>query len=184
MSTSQPGKQPESQSSLPRQDKFTRFRTPPSQDFSYQPQVQHRLASLTYTTNIPYEQSIQPPVTQGPKFDNEAFELAFPQVEKFFQPTVVVEPEPVIDEEPKFSDEEEADRLTQTAGEPFDRSQHERYKNEKFRNSTFMALIKKLRDREVVVLGDEMVETALTLSKFESEEDVDHKEFGFQEFKG
>jgi hypothetical protein len=179
MSPNQLGKQPESRSSSPWQDEFTRFQTPPPQHFSYQPQVQHRLASLPYTTNIPYEQTIQQPIPQEPKFDDEAFELAFAEAEKAIQPTV--KPEPVMEEEPKLSPEEEADRLAQTAGELFDRLQHEQDTNEKFRNSTFMALMKKLRDREVVVSGNEMVETSTGTPL--GEEDGEYKEFGFQEFQ-
>jgi hypothetical protein len=181
MSASQLGKQPEPQSSSPWQDEFTHFQTPP-QHFSYQPQVQQRLASLPYTTTVPYEQSIQQPMTHDPILGDEAFELAFAEAEKALQPAVVVEAEPKIDEEPKLSEEEEADLLAQTAGDLFDRLQHEQETNEKFRNSTFMALMKKLRDREVIVSGNEMVETA-KMSISEHEEDVDYQEFDFQEFQ-
>ena len=67
-------------------------------------------------------------------------------------------PEPE-QEEPKLSEKEEADQLAQTAGELFDRLQYERETDDKFRNSSFMALMKKLRDREVVVSGNDMVES-------------------------
>jgi len=183
MTPNQLGKQPESHSSPPWQDEFTRFQNPPPKHFSYQPQVQHRLATLPYASSVSYEQqTIQQPGTQDAIFDDEAFELAFAQVEKALQPAVVVEPEPIIEEEPKLSAQEEADRLAQTAGELFDKLQHERDTNEKFRNSTFMALMKKLRDREVVVSGNEMVEIS-TLSKSESKDHREDKEFGFQELQ-
>jgi len=90
-------------------------------------------------------------------FDDEAFEQAFAEAE-----SATHAPEPIpqeVAEEPKLSPEEEADRLAQTAGELFDRLQYERETDEKFRNSKFMALMQKLRDREVVVSGNEMVES-------------------------
>jgi len=99
-------------------------------------------------------------------FDDEAFEQAFAEAESA---TIAHPPEPIpqeVAEEPKLSPEEEADRLAQTAGELFDRLQYERETDEKFRNSKFMALMQKLRDREVVVSGNEMVESR----------DVQHKE--------
>ena len=182
MTPNQLGKQPESQNSSPWQGEFTRFQNPPPKHFSYQPQVQHRLAALPYASSVPYEQqTIQQPVTHEQIFDDEAFELAFAEVENAVQPALVVEPEPIVEEEPKLSPQEEADRLAQTAGELFDRLQHERDTNEKFRNSTFMALMKKLRDREVIVSGNEMVETS-TFTKSESQDEED-KEFGLQEFQ-
>lgn len=64
------------------------------------------------------------------------------------------------EEQPKLSEQEEADRLAQTAGELFDRLRHERDTDDKFRNSTFLALMKRLRDREIVVAGNDMVESA------------------------
>ena len=113
---------------------------------------------MAYTTSLPYEQATPPPVSI-PKFEDEAFELAFAEAESAVQiPEPVLEPE--VEQEPKLSDKEEANRLAQTAGELFDRLQHERETNEKFRNSSFMALMKKLRDREVVVAGNDMVDSS------------------------
>jgi hypothetical protein len=147
--------------SSPWLDEFTQFQTPSPQHFSYQPQVQQRLASMAYTTALPFDQmSLQQTPSIDPQFEDEAFELAFAEAENAAQaPATIVEPE-TIEEEPKLTEKEEADRLAQTAGELFDRLQHERDTDEKFRNSTFMALMKKLRDREVVVAGNEMVESS------------------------
>jgi hypothetical protein len=108
-----------------------------------------------YTTSLPYEQTSKSP-SIVPQFEDEAFELAFAEAENAVH---VAEIEPEIEEQPKLSEKEEADRLAKTAGELFDRLQHEQEMNEKFRNSSFMALMKKLRDREVVVEGNKMVDS-------------------------
>jgi hypothetical protein len=123
---------------------------------------------VAYTTNLPFDQTS---LYQAPKidsqFDDEAFELAFAEAENAIQPPATVvehEPEVVVEEEPKLSEKEEGDRLAQTAGELFDSLQYERDTDEKFRKSTFMALMKKLRDREVVVSGNNMVESSSLLN--------------------
>ena len=103
---------------------------------------------------IPPQQQVQ----CDPKFEDEAFELAFAEAESAVHPAMAPVPEPE-QEEPKLSEKEEADQLAQRAGELFDRLQHERETDDKFRNSSFMALMKKLRDREVVVSGNDMVES-------------------------
>jgi len=118
---------------------------------------------MAYTTSFPIEQTI--PQQQLPsiatQFEDEAFELAFAEAEAVAQAPVQHDPELIEEEEqPKLSEKEEADRLAQTAGELFDRLRHERDTDEKFRNSTFLALMKRLRDREVVVAGNDMVESA------------------------
>lgn len=153
---------PETSISSPWHDEFSRFNTPPPPHFSYQPQVQHRLATMAETAGIAFheQQTIHQPnqvFTDSP-FDDEAFEQAFTEAENSVHP--IEQPEIPQEEEPKLSEEEEADRLAETAGELFDRLQFERETDEKFRNSKFMALMKKLRDREVVVSGNEMVETS------------------------
>lgn len=122
---------------------------------------------MAYTTapqfdQIPHLQQTTPQTLIDPKFEDEAFELAFAEAENAVQPSAIVE-EPEVElgkEESKLSEKEEGDRLAQTAGELFDRLQHERETDEKFRNSTFMALMKKLRDREVVVAGNDIVESS------------------------
>lgn len=155
MTPNQLGRQSEQPSPSPWHEEFALVHTRPSQQFSYQPQVQHRLTSMTYSTGVPLSQTAQMPVV-NPILDDEAFELAFAEVENAIH-GLAPEPEPV-QEEPKSSSEEEADQLAQTAGELYDKLQHERDTNEKFRNSTFMTLMRRLRDREVVVAGNDMVE--------------------------
>jgi len=145
-------------------EEFTRFQTTPPQHFSHQPQVQQRLASVAYTASLPFDQTslYQAPQIDS-QFDDEAFELAFAEAENAIQhPATVVEhePEPVVEEEPKLSEKEEGDRLAQTAGELFDSLQYERDTDEKFRKSIFMLLMRKLKDREVVVSGNDMVESS------------------------
>jgi len=119
---------------------------------------------MAYTTSFPIDQSISQQLpSMAPQFEDEAFELAFAEAESAVQaPAATLEsvPEPVEEEQPKLSEQEEADRLAQTAGELFDRLQHEMDTDDKFRNSTFLALMKRLRDREVVVAGNDMVESA------------------------
>jgi hypothetical protein len=114
---------------------------------------------MAYVTGLPYEQTFRQPTTI-PQFEDEAFELAFAEAENAVHVAEVEqEIEPEIEEQSKLSEKEEADRLAKTAGELFDRLQYERETNEKFRNSSFMALMKKLRDREVVVEGNKMVDS-------------------------
>lgn len=164
LSSNQLGKQPALNTSSTWHEEFTRFQAPAPQHFSYQPQVQQRLASVAYTTSLPFDQTS---LYQAPKidsqFDDEAFELAFAEAENAIQspaPAVEHQPEAMVEEEPKLSEKEEGDRLAQTAGELFDSLQYERDTNEKFRKSTFMLLMRKLRDREVVVAGNDMVQSS------------------------
>jgi hypothetical protein len=130
---------------------------------------------MAYTTSFPVEQTIpqQQLPSIAPQFEDEAFELAFAEAEAVAQAPVTQDPELIDEEEqPKLSEKEEADRLAQTAGELFDRLRHERDTDEKFRNSTFLALMKRLRDREVVVAGNDMVEsTSLHTSVTETVEE-------------
>lgn len=116
---------------------------------------------MAYTTTLPFNQtSLQQAPSIDPQFGDEAFELAFAEAENAVQPPAIVDEPETLEEDPRLTEKEEADMLAQTAGELFDRLQHERETDEKFRNSTFMALMKKLRDREVVVAGNEMVESS------------------------
>lgn len=127
---------------------------------------------MAYTTTLPFNQtSLQQTPSIDPQFEDEAFELAFAEAENAVQPPVTIDEPETIEEDPRLTEKEEADRLAQTAGELFDRLQHERETDEKFRNSTFMALMKKLRDREVVVAGNEMVESS-SLHKNSVDENV------------
>jgi chemotaxis protein histidine kinase CheA len=63
-------------------------------------------------------------------------------------------------EDPRSKDESnadaEADELARTAGQLLDNLQHEQ--SEKFQNSRFLTLMRQLRDKEVKVEGDKMVE--------------------------
>ena len=127
---------------------------------------------MAYTTTLPFNQtSLQQAPSIDPQFEDEAFELAFAEAENAVQPPATIDEPETIEEDSKLTEKEEADRLAQTAGELFDRLQHERETDEKFRNSTFMALMKKLRDREVVVAGNEMVESS-SLHKNSVDENV------------
>ena len=121
---------------------------------------------MAYAAGPPLEHQLSQATHQyDPKFEDEAFELAFLEAENAVQPPpTVVEPEPETESENKLSEKEEADQLAQTAGDLFDRLQHERETDDKFRNSSFMALMKKLRDREVVVSGNDMVESSSVIS--------------------
>jgi hypothetical protein len=114
---------------------------------------------MAYSTSPSFDQISLPqqvPIID-PQFEDEAFELAFAEAENALQP-VPVEPEAV--EERQLTEKEEGDMLAQTAGELFESLKYKRDTDEKFRNSTFMALMKKLRDREVVVAGNDMVESS------------------------
>jgi hypothetical protein len=121
----------------------------------------------------------QPPQSQisgyDSKFEDEAFEIAFAEAESAVSTTTTERTAERTGEglletgkesqgeggerEEQFDGRGEGDKLAETAGELFDRLQYERERDEKFRNSRFMALMRKLRDREVVVEGNEMVET-------------------------
>ena len=157
-----------------------------SLSFSYQPQVQHRLSNMVYSAAGPLSsfpdlesRPLQSQVMQyDPKFEDEAFELAFAEAERVIQ-TAETAGETVpgtasetsetaetaetgattIDLKEGLDSRGEGDKLAETAGELFDRLRFERENDEKFRNSHFMALMRKLRDREVVVEGNEMVES-------------------------
>jgi hypothetical protein len=116
---------------------------------------------MPYSTSLPFDQISLPqqvPIID-PQFEDEAFELAFAEAENALQPVSVVESE-VVEEERQLTEKEEGDMLAQTAGELFESLKYKRDTDEKFRNSTFMALMKKLRDREVVVAGNDMVESS------------------------
>jgi hypothetical protein len=61
-------------------------------------------------------------------------------------------------EEHNMDMEHEADELARTAGQLLDNLKHER--SQKFQNSTFLALMRQLRDKEVRVEGDQMVDVS------------------------
>jgi hypothetical protein len=138
------------------QDEFARFQAPPSsQQNSYLSSVQQRISSMSLTSGVPFEtQTWIPPLDR--KTEDDAFELAFAQAESAIRPPpTIADPE---EEHQKLSEAEEADLLAQTARELHDRLQHECDNDEKFKNSTFMALMKKLSNRDVIVSGNKIVE--------------------------
>lgn len=57
----------------------------------------------------------------------------------------------------------EADELARTAGELLDNVKHDQ--SQKFRESNFLSLMRQLRDREVQVEGDKIVEVSIPLSQ-------------------
>jgi len=117
---------------------------------------------MAYSTGVPYQALTQTPAPVS-TFDDEAFELAFAEAENAVHTAETMvdnEPEVAKEEQPILSEEEEAERLARTAGELYDKLQHERETDEKFRNSGFMALMQKLRDREIIVRGNDMVEVS------------------------
>ena len=67
--------------------------------------------------------------------------------------------DPIVQEqqEPKQSSKEDDDALAATAQELLEKVEHNQ--TDKFRNSQFLGLMRRLRDREVKVEGDKMVET-------------------------
>jgi hypothetical protein len=99
-------------------------------------------------------------------FDDSAFEQAFASAERevadFFAErpeTTAPVPEPFVEEKEKGKEKEkerEGDELARTAGQLLDSVQENT--SAKFRNSNFLALMRRIRDREVVVEGNDMVE--------------------------
>jgi len=73
----------------------------------------------------------------------------------------------ILDESSKqqedYKPDREADELARTAGQLLENLKHEN--SEKFQNSTFLALMRQLRDKEVRVEGDQMVDVSSFPSK-------------------
>ena len=121
------------------------------------------------------------------QFDESAFEAAFEQartdmelqgaeatldVEQRVNETDLIEPAvatheeirigsdtiPQTDQQDPQTKAREADALAQTAGQLLDSVRHEQ--NEKFQQSNFLALMRRIRDREVEVKGDEFREVS------------------------
>jgi len=67
---------------------------------------------------------------------------------------------PIEEQTQEQKQREEDDALAATAQELLEKVEHN--KSDKFRNSQFLSLMRKLRDREVKVEGDKMVETVST----------------------
>ncbi|RDW59375.1 protein pex20 [Aspergillus mulundensis] len=68
---------------------------------------------------------------------------------------------PQVDKDDPQAAENEADELARTAGHLLNSVSHET--NQKFRDSNFLALMRRIRDREVQLEGDEFRETAQSL---------------------
>jgi len=86
--------------------------------------------------------------------DDDAFERAFAEAESALQGE---DDDSDGREEPENA-QEQADKLATTAGEVYDQLKFESETDEKFRNSNFMRLMQRLRDREIIVQGNDMVE--------------------------
>ncbi|KAL8818910.1 MAG: hypothetical protein Q9223_002550 [Gallowayella weberi] len=129
----------------------------------------------------------QPEAQVMDSFDEEAFERAFDaaklelqgQESSFPQENTVIEPQPaetfqsqedkidyrigsdrILDNNSQRKDEKsnerDADELARTAGQLLDNVKHDQ--STKFRQSSFLSLMRQLRDKEVKVEGDNLVE--------------------------
>lgn len=92
------------------------------------------------------------------RFDDAAFERAFEdarvQLEESQRREAPVE---VVEEKKEVKDKElDSDELARTAAQLLDSLSGNQ--SQKFQDSTFLALMRRLRDREVMVEGDKMVE--------------------------
>ena len=98
------------------------------------------------------------------QFDESAFERAFAAAEREFvaeeKELLRAEEQPVMVDKGKEKEKEqlqrEGDDLARTAGQLLDSVQENT--SAKFQNSNFLALMRKLRDHQVVVEGNDMVE--------------------------
>ena len=61
-------------------------------------------------------------------------------------------------------DKNDADELARTAGQLLDNLKHD--KSQKFQNSNFLSLMRQLRDREIRVEGDKLVDVSTSYSSF------------------
>lgn len=107
------------------------------------------------------------------QFDESAFEQAFaeaarevnagPSFDQTFTPfePAFEHPTPIVQDKGKEPEKEsfikDQDDLARTAGQLLDSVKSDT--STKFQNSNFLALMRRLRDHEVVVEGDKMVET-------------------------
>ena len=131
---------------------FPRY-TPIFQNPHYSPPV---TTATTTTTSI--EEDL---------LTNEAFERAFESARAQLaepitstpQPTMAPPPQTVVEEPPKREEtdqDKDNDDLSRTAGNLLTSLQDNQ--SQKFRESNFLALMRRLRDREVKVEGDGLVE--------------------------
>lgn len=81
--------------------------------------------------------------------------------------TELIGSDKILDEVPQEGQEKqarnEADELARTAGELLDNVKHDQ--SQKFRESNFLSLMRQLRDREVQVEGDKIVDVSIPLSQ-------------------
>ena len=63
-------------------------------------------------------------------------------------------------EDQNHSDQDNADELARTAGQLLDNLKHDQ--SQKFQNSSFLSLMRQIRDREVHVEGDKLVDVSLS----------------------
>lgn len=160
---------------------------PPSHDHGFQPSF-----APMYQSHAPPRNTFQPPqdglsTNQAPAevFDESAFEAAFEQARADMETDVsgtveqgsdnVESAEETLPTEtqrigsdniPSAEDREptarlnDADELAKTAGQLLDNVQHDQ--SQKFKGSNFLALMRRIRDREVQVEGDEFREVSLS----------------------
>ena len=114
---------------------------------------------------------VQPPPQASEVFDEHAFEAAFAEARAEVELQEGQQVPEEVEDQTKISTTEEpikigsdtipaqldgineSDELAKTAGDLLERVGHEQ--NQKFKQSSFLALMRQLRDREIVVEGDE-----------------------------
>ena len=67
-----------------------------------------------------------------------------------------------MEDKENTNDKSEADELARTAGQLLDNLKHDQ--SQKFQQSSFLSLMRQLRDREVHVEGDKLVDVSLSYS--------------------
>ena len=145
----------------------------------------NEMGQSRYSPLSPVVQQEQPNRQFDEIFDEEAFERAFDaaklETERSEEPVQqstelnqethdngtaedvllnrLVDPERLgSDTIPENSHDNDADDLARTAGQLLDNLKHDQ--SQKFRDSSFLSLMRKIRDREVQVEGDELVDVS------------------------
>ncbi|KAF8904468.1 hypothetical protein CPB84DRAFT_1677396 [Gymnopilus junonius] len=114
----------------------------------------------TFMPQMPMQHHIQPQVGLNSKEISWDEEFSAHELHVSSQSTTVQE----VVQEQQQRPAGEADELARTAGQLLENLKHEQ--NPKFQNSQFMGLMRQLRDGEVIVEGNQMVESdGLTFSK-------------------
>ncbi|BDD61888.1 hypothetical protein MAP00_006909 [Monascus purpureus] len=91
----------------------------------------------------------------------ESIQVGAPQTETGEQIKIGSDTIPYANKEDQASSANEADELARTAGQLLESVSHDQ--SQKFKDSNFLALMRRIRDREVQVEGDEFRETAQPL---------------------